>query len=339
MRLHFTPADLCKITLVAPDPLEEMMLSVRRLRTGRGGRGGLTCGHGAHGTTGAYEMYATHPGLEQWLRRTRTGVAARAGVLFDLVTREGFLPDFLAQVSDDVYTGITLAAQTPTEQLAADIAQLDGPTHNNGRLRELAEGTSAARRGLARDLRGYFDSTLAELWPRIQAGAAADRALRSETLMRGGVDGLLATLAVRWRWEPPVLHIPSPCSNEVDIALCGRGLVLVPSYFGGPTLMQRPEEPTVLAYAMSTGEPPTVAADALGPLLGRTRAAVLAAVRHPSSTTTVAERTGVSLPSASQHTTVLRNAGLITTTRTGSAVLHTLSPLGEALLQGDAAAR
>lgn len=197
----------------------------------------------------------------------------------------------------------------------------------------------AVPRRLARDLRHYFESSLADMWPRIQAGAVADRALRSETLMRGGVDGLLATLAVRRRWEPPVLHIPSPCASSIDIPLCGRGLVLVPSYFGGPALMERPEESTVLTYPMSTGEPPAVAADALGPLLGRTRAAVLAAVRHPSSTTTVAERTGVSLPSASQHTTVLRNAGLITTTRTGSAVLHTLSPLGEALLQGDAATR
>ncbi|GHF15388.1 hypothetical protein GCM10014715_83320 [Streptomyces spiralis] len=52
-----------------------------------------------------------------------------------------------------------------------------------------------------------------------------------------------------------------------------------------------------------------------------------------------ADRVGISLPSASQHTTVLRHAGLLTTTRNGSAVLHTLSPLGEALLHGDTAMR
>ncbi len=57
--------------------------------------------------------------------------------------------------------------------------------------------------------------------------------------------------------------------------------------------------------------------------------------RHPATTTETADRVGISLPSASQHTSVLRNAGLITTTRTGTAVLHTLTPLGTALLQGD----
>ncbi|MER6977227.1 ArsR/SmtB family transcription factor [Streptomyces carpinensis] len=321
MRLHFTSADLRKINLMAPGTLEEMAFSMRSLRAG---------------PTGGQ---VRRPGLEQWHRRTRTGAAARAGVLFDLVPREGFLPDFLSQLSDDLDTSVALAAQTPTAQLAADIAQLTGSTHTNHRLRELAEGTSAARQGLAADLRHYFSSCLADLWPQVQAGAAADRALRAETLMRGGVDGLLATLGTRWLWEPPILHIPSSRASDVDVPLCGWGLVLVPSYFGGPALLYRPERPTVLTYPMSAGEPPTGASDALGPLLGRTRAAVLAAIRHPAATTTVAERVGISLPSASQHATILRNAGLITTTRTGSAVLHTLSPLGEALLHGDTATR
>ncbi|MFJ2031588.1 hypothetical protein [Streptosporangium sp. NPDC087985] len=34
---------------------------------------------------------------------------------------------------------------------------------------------------------------------------------------------------------------------------------------------------------------------------------------------------------------MLRNAGLVSTVRTGSAVMHTLTPLGEALLHGDPA--
>ncbi|MFF4764260.1 ArsR/SmtB family transcription factor [Streptomyces sp. NPDC001292] len=302
---------------MAPYALEETALSVRLLRVGPAG------GHG------------TRPGPGQWHRRYCTGAAARARILFDLVSQERFLPDFLFQPSDDFDTAVALAAQTPAEQLAADIAQLPAPAHTNRRLRELAEGASAARQDLARDLRRYFSSCLADLWPQIQAGAAADRALRAETLLRGGVDALLVTLGTCWRWEPPTLHIPWPGTDDINVPLCGRGLVLVPSYFGGPALMYRPEEATVLIYPMHAGEPPAGGADTLGPLLGRTRAAVLAAIRHPAATTTVANRVGISLPSASQHTTVLRNAGLITTTRTGSAVLHTLSLLGEALLHGD----
>ncbi|MER6633781.1 ArsR family transcriptional regulator [Streptomyces sp. NPDC000987] len=281
----------------------------------------------------------TRPALGPWHRQYRAGAAARAGTLFDLVPGGGFTPDFLLHLPGDFDTAVGLATQTSTEQLAADIAQLPGRAHSRS-LRELAEGSTAARESLAKDLRRYFDSCLTDLWPQIRAEAAADRALRSEALLRGGVDGLLATLSLRWHWDPPLLHIPSPCAApDIEVPLCGRGLVLQPSYFGGPGLTVRPGEPTVLLYPIHTGEPPTECANALIPLLGRTRAAVLAAVRHPATTTAVAERAGISLPSASQHTTVLRNARLITTARAGSAVLHTLSPLGQALLHGDAATR
>ncbi|MFJ3336032.1 ArsR family transcriptional regulator [Streptomyces sp. NPDC086766] len=319
MRLHFTEADLRKITLKGPDALEEAAFSVR-------------CGRA--GPTGPHRR---RPELARWHRRSRS--ATEAGILFDLVPQDGFLPDFLVQLTDDIDIGAARAAQTPSEQLASDIAQLRGTARNGRRLRELAEGASKAREELAKDLRRYFRSSLADLWPRVRAGAGADRALRSEALLRGGVDGLLATLGTCWRWEPPVLHIPWPGPATVDVPLCGQGLVLVPSYFGGPALMYRPGEPTVLIYPMHTGDSPGDGSDALGPLLGRTRAAVLASLQYPATTTALADRVGVSLPSASQHTAVLRNAGLITTTRTGGAVLHALSPLGARLLGGDTAGR
>jgi DNA-binding transcriptional ArsR family regulator len=46
----------------------------------------------------------------------------------------------------------------------------------------------------------------------------------------------------------------------------------------------------------------------------------------------LARRVGVSAASVSQHTAVLREAGLIHTSRIGKAVLHTMTPLGTALL-------
>jgi DNA-binding transcriptional ArsR family regulator len=41
---------------------------------------------------------------------------------------------------------------------------------------------------------------------------------------------------------------------------------------------------------------------------------------------------GISLAAASEHASVLRDAGLITTHRNGSSVLHVLTPLGAELL-------
>jgi DNA-binding transcriptional ArsR family regulator len=60
---------------------------------------------------------------------------------------------------------------------------------------------------------------------------------------------------------------------------------------------------------------------------------VLRAVADGCTTTELAYRVGISPSAASQHASVLREAGLIITCRQGSAVLHVLTPLGAELLQ------
>jgi DNA-binding IclR family transcriptional regulator len=59
---------------------------------------------------------------------------------------------------------------------------------------------------------------------------------------------------------------------------------------------------------------------------------VLRTVGPGATTTQIARRAGTSLTSASRHTTTLRNAGLLRSDRDGVTVLHTLTPLGKALL-------
>ena len=74
--------------------------------------------------------------------------------------------------------------------------------------------------------------------------------------------------------------------------------------------------------------------EALGKLLGQNRAIVLSRIADGCTTSELARRAGVSLASASQHATVLREAGLITTRRDGGAVFHSLTSLGAELLAG-----
>ncbi|MGW0482644.1 ArsR/SmtB family transcription factor [Nonomuraea sp. NPDC003214] len=315
MRMHFSDADLRQITFApAPNTLWETVLSVRLLRGAPIGRSW------------------SRLGVQRMHQQVKGSLAERVGVLAPLAPPKGFLPSFLLQPdAGDFATGVELACQTPSSNLAADLGLLS-PAQRAGRwAQELADGTSGARQTLASDLHRYFTSSVEPLWPQIQTEAAADRTLRAETLLRGGVDALLATLHPDCRWHPPTLHIP--IDGDYDISLCGHGLLLIPSYFAPrPMVMYRPHAATVLVYPISVTDRSTDPGDVLGPLLGRTRAAVLATLRDPATTTSVAERVGISLGSASQHTTVLRNAGLISTTRTGGAVLHTLSPLGQTLL-------
>jgi DNA-binding transcriptional ArsR family regulator len=125
-----------------------------------------------------------------------------------------------------------------------------------------------------------------------------------------------------------------------------RGIALVPSVFVGqvPSLHQNPNDPTTAPWLVLPpagvrmeqrhlwGNPRPRGA-ALAALVGRNQAAVLRTIAEGCSTTELAGRVGISLAAASRHAAVLRDAGLITTHRQGSAVLHVLTPLGAELLR------
>ena len=87
------------------------------------------------------------------------------------------------------------------------------------------------------------------------------------------------------------------------------------------------------AFTAHAGTLAGLSGAALAALVGRNRAAVLSAVADGCTTTELAGRVGISLAAASQHASVLRDAGLITSCRQGGAVLHALTPLGADLLQ------
>jgi DNA-binding MarR family transcriptional regulator len=58
------------------------------------------------------------------------------------------------------------------------------------------------------------------------------------------------------------------------------------------------------------------------------------AVAGGCTTSALARRLGISNAGASQHASVLRRSGLITTVRDGSSVVHDLTPLGRSLVGG-----
>jgi DNA-binding transcriptional ArsR family regulator len=78
------------------------------------------------------------------------------------------------------------------------------------------------------------------------------------------------------------------------------------------------------------------APDGLARILGATRAAILADLAAPRSTTEVAERLSLSPGGTSHHLTALRDAGLVAGRREGRLVLYVRTPLGDALARGAA---
>jgi DNA-binding transcriptional ArsR family regulator len=94
--------------------------------------------------------------------------------------------------------------------------------------------------------------------------------------------------------------------------------------------------PPVLVYPLHQQPSPVQSPGAsLTALLGRTRATVLRAAAAGATTSELARVAGVSASCVSQHTTVLRDAGLITSQRQAASILHTLTPLGASMLRAN----
>ncbi|TKK77304.1 winged helix-turn-helix transcriptional regulator [Herbidospora galbida] len=205
--------------------------------------------------------------------------------------------------------------------------------------RELA---AAARRpldsltALATALGDYHRAAIGAHDDLVRAAVEADVATRTSALLAGGVEALLRGFAPVMRWRRPVLEVRYPVDR--DLHLGGRGLRFTPSFFCDrtPVSLADPDLPPVLVYPIAAEHRIARAGtgDSLAGLMGPTRAAVLAALRHSASTTQLAARLHTSPASMSRHTKTLRQAGLITSTRRGPAVLHDLTPLGRRLLGG-----
>jgi Helix-turn-helix domain len=170
-------------------------------------------------------------------------------------------------------------------------------------------------------------------WSSAGGDVEADRARRLRSFAEGGCVGMLAGFRPLLRWDPPMLTADGP--GRHDLRLAGRGLLLVPVFScgGTPIAVDDPDAGPVLVYPVDRNlAPPGAGPAVLAALLGDTRAAVLRAVAAGCSTTELARRAGTSLASASEHAAVLRRARLLVTQRLGGSVLHSLTPLGQALV-------
>ncbi|MEU8896339.1 winged helix-turn-helix domain-containing protein [Nocardia sp. NPDC048505] len=330
-RLHFTPEDLSRVRIGAPlGALGETLLATRTVQRGRA------------------------PLFDGWRSQVVTRMPENFGVLADLAPADGCFLDLItptrgARTMSEGITALHLASReelrrevaclatsewaSPTAPLPAWAANL--PDRDNRTVGEVAAA-----------FQSFHSVAFADRWTHVESylDVAVDRMAR--TMATEGVEGLFAGLAPYARWRAPVLEAVSSMSHE-DRHLRGRGLVLVPALFVWP-------EPVLLRSAIDESAPltmivpairdigdfaaawgPRTPNEALNALLGRTRAAALQEIAEGCSTTELARRLGVSPATASEHASILREAGLIDSRRERNAMRHRVTTLGAALLDGD----
>jgi len=260
---------------------------------------------------------------------------------------------------DEALEGLERA---PVERLRYELAAI-GPSLDRSVpwvkswVRDLSDGDRRARKELVTRFDDYYQHAVGPYWDSIRRYLDAEVTQRARIMAEGGVDRLLATLHPQVRWRPPLLEIapsarrplPGRTSHpgvEQPAGLSGRSLVLVPAVFDldEPFIFCDAADdtlPLLLIYpalrdaddARALWSEPGPTYRALEMLLGRTRARALEAVADMCTTTELAQRIGVSLPTASHHLRVMRDAGLIASRRAGSRVLHHVTARGAVLLE------
>lgn len=327
LRIYFTSDDVAR-TRIAPtlDPLWELVMALQLLR---GQRGDLLFRDWRRAATVAIQQ---------------VGRTDQLRLLLALTPPIGYFPDFLnpSAAIHGLEHGLEAIRSTPRTALDHDLQHLAKNQPLPDSARRLATGGATAVAELTDTMRTCYQVVIAPHRPKIEAAVDRDRRLRTHALAHGGVESLLASFRPTMTWNSGELCIPT--HRDQELHLNGRGLLFIPSYFclTGPVTMLDPTLPPVLVYsvpkrpdALLTQPGPT--SGALAALIGATRVMVLGATqKRPTTTTDIARHVGISTGTASEHATVLRQAGLITSHREGNRMLHQATALGLALLGFDA---
>ncbi|GAB1642933.1 ArsR/SmtB family transcription factor [Krasilnikovia sp. MM14-A1259] len=323
LSIVFNAQDMARTKIQeSADPMWELVFSVHRLQTKVG--------------------YLNHL---DWHRQVRHDIRAAGlapllrSTLLPLMPLSFYFPDFLTPSTGpgEIEEMIDTISDTPRVQIRRQMETMIAEgTSLPAWTADLAAGQPAARRHLSEGLQRYFDVAVRPHWPTIGRRVAEHRLVRQTGVLQDGMSSLLTELSPSTRWHPPVLQVHG-YPRDQRLVLRGRGITLIPSYFcqGSPVALANPALEPILVYPAPREDSSTIDAepspDSVDVLLGRTRAAILRAASLGTSTTELARCTGTSPATASHHTAILRNAGLLTSHRVGKQILHRTTDLGRRL--------
>jgi len=210
---------------------------------------------------------------------------------------------------------------------------------------ESVGGYGRVRTSLVAGLRSYHKAAYGRDWIDDGRVLRAEITHRSHQLEEFGIDTVLGDLHPHLTWRSPILTLGVLTREQpVDTNLAGRGLIFAPSLTWSAIICStvNSRDPLIVVYPITSRRTAhregavDSAAAALSKLLGGTRARVLSSIaRSPGMTTTeLARDCHISLASASEHASVLRDAGMSTRTHQGSRVQHHVTNLGIRVIEG-----
>jgi DNA-binding transcriptional ArsR family regulator len=283
------------------------------------------------------------PGLDaHWLASSRAAVADDPilSALVDLMRDTVEVPDLLSMPPSGADT--TIEAELATvratpHDTAVRHLRATAAAQRDGRVRPLPPiltrpGVSDR---LATAFRTYWDTVIAPHWPGVRAGLERDLIRRAGLLATYGwaraLDGLSSNL--RWHGDGRIdlVGMRGPSHR-----LVGADLLLVPCVTAVGWLSLDPPRRYALVYPAAGMAEAWSSVEAGSPgrldrLIGRSRATLLTALAQPASTSQLVAQLGISLGAVGDHLAVLRDAGLVSRSRSGRSVQYRRTALGDAL--------
>lgn len=279
-----------------------------------------------------------------WVRNVRGDVPREAFELMALVIgADGYFPDFLtATPSWDMGPDdeVRRLRAVPPELFRADLAKM--LARSSGRRHEaiarLRDEPVRARSMIADAWQELWDALLAPVWVQVERILRADMAVRARRVTTAGLGAMIDGLHESVSWQGELVRVRLRLHHEL-VDCRGSGLVLVPSVMSShrsQVLTEPPAQPTLFYPAQGITETwardPESATRSLAALMSPARAEILLTAHDSRTTSQVAADCGLAVSTASHHLTVLRNSGLIASVRDGARMLHTRTPVGEALV-------
>lgn len=273
----------------------------------------------------------------QWLRRRRHALSGLDLTALTVFMADGaYRPDFLdpsPMGSEPTFEeGLAALLASPSDQVYAELVDAT-MGHDAEVRRRLLDAPDRARSEAAVAVRRLWRAVVEPEWPSMRQALRAEMLDRAVQVNREGLRAVIPRLHHSMVCEADAITVETTVDVDVD---CPAGLILVPSLFITDRVQCATSDhwtpaicyPAPGRYLWAAPSTPR----SLDRLLGTTRSRILAALTTPLQTTVVARLVNVTSPTASEHLTVLRNAGLIDSSRTGRTATHELTTAGRTLL-------
>jgi DNA-binding transcriptional ArsR family regulator len=318
IELSLEAADLARIRF-AHSPVWELMTSVRALQDRH-----------------------RHHIYRRWFSTVDSRVAGlRIDLLTELIPATSCVPDFLTPppttVESDLADELATVASTDPGVVRAQLARLSTDRPMASRVRRLYDDPARHLGEVVEQMDRYWHAAIGPVWSRVRSIGLADVNHRTRQFAEGGVAKVLSGLHPGLLFDGDRVIVRKTLSWRKPTG--GNGILLIPCVFAWPDVLITGCEsaqatvcyPPRMAADVSE-RPPSTEDSALGAVLGRTRAAMLASLELPYTTTQLAQQFAMSPGSVSQHLKILTESALVDRHRRGRSVLYQRTTLATALL-------